>query len=166
MLAIPLAVYAIGRAALEMHWLPDSILINLFVSLIRLYIIYIIARNGTVLSTSPYAQIIPLLISVLLIGSLFKILHWPYANVLLMAGYFGFAILYTVRFILKPTHKLLDAVKWLWACALSVSVVFKLLHWAYGDILLGLQEVLFWTLVFTVYYEFVLSPKKSPTDPV
>jgi hypothetical protein len=161
LLAIPLGAYAIAIAAQEMHWLPDSSLLNLFIGLIRLYIIYVIGRNGTILKTAPYAQIIPLLFGIILIGTLFKTMHWFMANQLLMIGYFGLALLYTVRFILKRSLKLLDVLKFLWVCSLSLGIVFTLLHLPHREVVASVQEVAFWALIFSVYYELVLKPRKQ-----
>jgi hypothetical protein len=160
MLAIPLAAYAIGIAALEMGWLPDTTLINLFLGLIRLFIIYIIAKNGTTLKTRPYAQLFSLLASVVIVGVLFKILHWTGANSILLGGFFAFAALYTVRFILKPTHKLTDFLKWLWVLIEATAIAFKISHWKYGDELVSIEQVVFLALVFSVYYDVVLKKRK------
>ncbi|MGJ8548417.1 GldL-related protein [Winogradskyella wichelsiae] len=38
---------------------------------------------------------------VLIFGALFKIMHWPFANNLMLIGAVSLAILYTIRFIKK-----------------------------------------------------------------
>jgi len=50
-------------------------------------------------------------IIILIFGALFKIMHWPFANNLMLIGAVLLAILYTIRFISKPKKFLLDYVK-------------------------------------------------------
>ncbi len=50
-------------------------------------------------------------ISILLIGALFKIQHWPYDSVLLILGTAGILFFYSILFLLKKEKKRLDYVK-------------------------------------------------------
>jgi hypothetical protein len=158
LLAVLLIVYALGTAASEMQW-PHFTSFGLVLGLARIFIIYIIARNGTTLNARPFAQLISLLISIGIIGALFKILHWEGANTILLAAFFGIPALYTVRFILRPTHRLTDFLKWLWVLAEGAAIAFRTLHWKYGDEIAGAEEVILWAMIFSVYYDLMLSRK-------
>ena len=50
-------------------------------------------------------------IVILIFGALFKIMHWPYANNLMLLGGASIGILYTIRFVYKREKTILDYVK-------------------------------------------------------
>ena len=48
---------------------------------------------------------------ILLYGALFKVMHWPYANILMLIGGVSIGLLYTIRFLNKEDKSKLDYVK-------------------------------------------------------
>mgnify|MGYP003624168290 FL=1 len=50
-------------------------------------------------------------IIILIFGALFKIMHWPYSNILILIGSILVGLLYTFRFIFKRNKESLDYVK-------------------------------------------------------
>lgn len=144
-----------------MDVLPDTRSTALSVAIVQLAAVYFIIRSGTLLTTRPYAQIVSMLIALLLVGMLFKILHWEGANLLLMISLLSFPLLYTVRFILKSTHNLLDIAKFLWVLAAFASILFNISHWKYGDELAGIQHALFWAMALAFFYTLALKNKKQ-----
>jgi hypothetical protein len=48
---------------------------------------------------------------ILIIGALFKIMHWPYANRLMLIGGVSISILYLIRFLYKKPKNKIDFVK-------------------------------------------------------
>jgi len=50
-------------------------------------------------------------ISILIIGVLFKIMHWPYASLLLLSSFGSIMILYVIRFLYKSPKVFLDFIK-------------------------------------------------------
>ncbi len=54
---------------------------------------------------------IRLALIVLIIGALFKIMHWPNSKELMLIGALSVAVLYTIRFLNKAHKKTLDYIK-------------------------------------------------------
>lgn len=50
-------------------------------------------------------------IVILIFGALFKIMHWPYANIFMEIGGVSIGLLYTIRFLFKKEKSNLDYVK-------------------------------------------------------
>ena len=48
---------------------------------------------------------------ILIFGALFKIMHWPYANMLMLIGGVSIGLLYTIRFYFNTKKSKLDYVK-------------------------------------------------------
>jgi len=70
-------------------------------------------------------------ISVLIIGMLFKIQHWPYANVIIVSAFSSIAILYSFRFGAKKEKKLIDYVKLILVVFWCISGSLKTLHFPF-----------------------------------
>lgn len=90
---------------------------------------------------------------VLIFGALFKIMHWPFANNLMLIGAVSLAILYTIRFFNKKKKLLLDYVK----LALILIWVFNYLVRAFHIFYVSyLFEILF--LILFIYWFIVEGP--------
>ena len=77
-------------------------------------------------------------LSILIIGSLFKIMHWPFANLVTASMVVAFSLIlifYPLRFWKKRNKLLVDYVKLLGVCAWAIRGVFSILHLNYSDIL-------------------------------
>src|ERR1700693_5921749 len=93
---------------------PNNNIVNIGLSVLRLAGIILIIQNGSILKSKPFIQIIYFLICTTIIGSMFKIMHWPYGNLLFTAGLSGIILTYAIHFINKKVKKLLDVLKLLW----------------------------------------------------
>ncbi|MFN8286333.1 MAG: hypothetical protein U0V74_06250 [Chitinophagales bacterium] len=95
-------------------------------------------------------RVIPVAMVVAIMGALFKIMHWPGANILLLIGLLSVGLLAAIRLGLEGgiTSKLSGVA----ALLLAIGVLFKMLHWPYGQemviIALGLGFILL--VIFTV----------------
>jgi len=70
-------------------------------------------------------------ISVLIAGLLFKIQHWPGANIIIVSSFSAIGILYLVRFIYKPQKKPIDYIKVILVLSWSINGVVTVLHLPY-----------------------------------
>jgi|GEM_PF-5426498 len=108
---------------------PDNAMIILV--LIRLAVLYMIIRDGSILKSKVYSTFLSLSALLLLVGAVFKIMHWTLANPLLLAGCVIAGSFYTVRFALKPQKQVFDVIKWIWVlsyCILSPLIIFHYLR--------------------------------------
>ena len=76
----------------------------------------------------------PLILSVgiLFIGILFKVHHYPYANLIVVFGFSSIAILYLLRFLYKKPKKLIDFLKLLLVLFWTINGILSLLHFPYN----------------------------------
>jgi asparagine N-glycosylation enzyme membrane subunit Stt3 len=68
-------------------------------------------------------------LAIFLAGTLFKIMHWPGSNVLIVVAAGLVAILYTIRFASKKDKNATAIVKFTWVLVASFSYPAKILHW-------------------------------------
>ena len=73
---------------------------------------------------------IPLRLSliILILGALFKVIHWPYSQLLMGVGGVLIMVLYTIRFLYKKQKLRLDYVKLVLILLWIISYVFKAFH--------------------------------------
>ncbi|MCF8296312.1 MAG: hypothetical protein K9J13_02105 [Saprospiraceae bacterium] len=78
----------------------------------------------------------PLLISIgiLLIGILFKIQHYPYADWIVSIAFTSISVLYIFRFVNKKKKTLLNILKLVLVVSWSINGIFTLLHLPFGYI--------------------------------
>jgi hypothetical protein len=131
----------------------------------RLGGIILILQNGTLTKTRPFFQFILFLLGITILGGLFKILHWPYNNAILLSGLFGVPTVYAIRFFKKLNKKRLDILKFLWLTTLYIAAIFKIEHWPFGNELLTIEGILFVLLFmdFSIQY-FQLNEDKIKPD--
>jgi len=77
-----------------------------------------------------------------ILGSLFKIMHWPGASVLLFSGIVSASLLFLpLLFILKTREsnsrrdKLVLGIGIIFGILISLSTMFKIMHWPYANVL-------------------------------
>ncbi len=90
--------------------------------------IFMLLSNGTTLKTL-YWKLILVFIPIILLGTLFKIMHWHLADPLLLVGLFAIPSIYFIRFITKKERGHLDILKWLWVLTAFVFSALILMHW-------------------------------------
>ncbi len=157
LLAILFAMYTLGMAGAYLGIAPK--ISELFVSIgSRLGLllgIYVVAKHGT---TFESWAIWPLVgaIGITAIGALWKIMHWPFANQMLIAGLGSFCALYLAVFILKKGKGRLDFIKLLWVFVATIGSLMVIMHYLPREILY-LREAIFWIMIL----DFVMLDRKS-----
>lgn len=93
-------------------------------------------------------------LSILIIGSLFKIMHWPYANLIMVCAFSIIFIAYPLRFWKKSNKLLVDYIKLLGVCVWTIRGVFSILHLNYSDVLTLLTLLFFgaWVVLEALNY--------------
>jgi hypothetical protein len=91
---------------------------------------------------------------ILIIGIFFKIMHWPYAHILLLFAPILIFIGYFI-FFLKNTNKTwLDILKLCWIGIASVSIIWVLLKMPYPELIENISLFIIWPVYFGVaWYE-------------
>ena len=125
-----------------------------------LWVIFIV-HESKIMKTI-FGRLILILVSVIIIGFLFKLMHWLNANLILMIGYFGIMILYTIRFILKKQKHLLDILKLMWLEIGSLISLLILMHKIDRDYSF-ISSLLFFAVicVFTLDYNARINVKRQ-----
>lgn len=78
--------------------------------------------NSTVniesLSKGKFGRVVMLAIGIMILGVLFRLMHWPYASVLTLAGSIIILVFYPLRYFYKPKKEIVDHLKLLLMIAL------------------------------------------------
>ena len=106
-------------------------------------------------------QLIRLSFPILIISILFKIMHWPYNELLLTTGLGIIVLLYPVRFYLKKEKRLIDYVKLLVAFFMPLNIYLKLLHLPSHYILPIISSASFLLYLLLELYDNYLNRKSS-----
>ena len=95
----------------------------------------------------------------LLIGSLFKIMHWPGASILLLSGIVFFCFLFLpIVSILKVKEqkqrkdKLLIGIATLFGIVICLATLFKVMHWPFANILWSSSLGMLFFLFLPIYF--------------
>ena len=116
-----------------------------------------------------YSQKLPLriplriLISILIIGALFKIMHWPGANVIMVSAFGTIAIIYPFRFYKKAPKLLIDYVKLVLVLVWSIRGVFSTLHLPYAFIFNALVLFSFGLWIVLESIDYIQPENKEQT---
>lgn len=92
---------------------------------------YFIIKNGTFIY-SPEYRFVKLGIAIILVGTMFKIMHWPFATPILGLGCISFSIVYLYYLIQKNQTRWSDFIKLIFVLTVSIGRLFKMFHWPYS----------------------------------
>ncbi|MFY7665772.1 hypothetical protein [Flavobacterium sp.] len=84
--------------------------------------------NGTIFKTA-YFLVIIFWFCIAVIGVVFKFMHWPAANLLVLVSVLGILLTYTVRFFKKQEKQRLDVLKLLWVITFLLGALGVILKW-------------------------------------
>lgn len=84
---------------------------------------YITFQNRTLMIS------ILIFISILMMGEFGKRMHWPFASIEILIGYFGLFLTYSVRFVLKSKKRTFDFTKWILVSVITIVTPFVMMHW-------------------------------------
>jgi len=110
----------------ELSGIEDN-LINLGLGIAQISGFILLLKNGVFLGLKIF-RFAKIFIAVILIGVLFKLMHWPLSTILLSAGVAGLMIVYSISFFQKKTKLLLDYLKLLWVAVAYIGGLLKLMH--------------------------------------
>lgn len=82
----------------------------------------------TTIPPKKFSLLLRICISILLLGALFKIMHWPNANQLLVISITCILILYPIRFLFKQQKVFMDYVKLILVVTWCLNYLTKVLH--------------------------------------
>ena len=92
-------------------------------------------------------------------GSLFKIMHWPSAAVMIILGSFSFAFLFIPLIILKKfkeesfsKDQIIYSLGIILGTVLGLGFIFKIMHWPMATILMLSSIILFNFLYVPAYF--------------
>ena len=92
-------------------------------------------------------------------GSLFKIMHWPGAAVMIILGSFSFAFLFIPLIILKKfkeesfsKDKIIYSLGIILGTVLGLGFIFKIMHWPMATVLMLSSIILFNFLYVPAYF--------------
>ena len=131
--------------------LPD--VINIFEYIGKIGGIVLLLSKGTFIKNRTLGSWVSLCFAVIIVGALFKIMHWQSASVLLVVGLLGVPLFYAIHFYQKKTKTLLDILKLLWLTSISISKIIAFLHLPYRNQVSLLEIVLFLIMFAFFVYE-------------
>lgn len=95
----------------------------------------------------------------LIAGVLFKLQHWPGANALILLGFASLGLMFIpLWFVFRfressgAQQKGMQVLSLVTALLLVVPGVFKLLHWPYGNVLMGIGFGVFFLVFLPLYF--------------
>ncbi|WP_299897125.1 hypothetical protein [uncultured Aquimarina sp.] len=89
--------------------------------------LFLLLRNGTFIKTR-YSRISLGLVALILVGMIFKIMHWSFQNLFTVIGCLGIIFSYLMHFVQKPIKKRLDYLKLIWVIIRFVGFIFVMLR--------------------------------------
>ncbi|NHN24312.1 hypothetical protein FIA58_001380 [Flavobacterium jejuense] len=73
-------------------------------------------------------RLIRLSFPIIIIGILFKIMHWPYSRILMTIGFGLIVLLYPIRYYFKKNKRLIDHVKLVLVICLPIHYYVNVFH--------------------------------------
>jgi hypothetical protein len=101
--------------------------------------------NGTFIKTK-YFRILKGVIAIIIIGVVFKIMHWKYDRLIIIMGIMGIMITYLFSFLNKPIKKRLDFLKLAWVIVAYTNGILTYLH-IVGEEYQILSSALIWLAI-------------------
>jgi hypothetical protein len=98
--------------------------------------VYFLAKNGSFIRTKQFNLVGPA-IATIIVGVLFKIMHWPHATYALMLGA-GVLVFSYAWYVLQHQSLRTHALKLLFVAAFVGGRIMSVFHWPYGyELMLG-----------------------------
>ena len=110
-----------------------GIFLSLGLSIVNLLGLIMLVKNSSLTKTI-YFRYISFLIAIVIVGAMFKIMHWPGSAIILTIGLIGIPSVYLFRFIKKPIKRQLDIMKLVWVITAYITALGVTLHWLPRDL--------------------------------
>ncbi|MES2622288.1 MAG: hypothetical protein V4615_15665 [Bacteroidota bacterium] len=114
----------------------------------RLGGLILLFRQGTLTKSRSFFQLTVVLLGLTVLGAIMKIMHWPFANLILLIGLIGIPTIYSFHFFKKAKKHRLDILKFCWVTVCYVSAIFLIQHFPFRYELQTIEGVLF-LIMFT-----------------
>lgn len=95
----------------------------------RLSALYFLIKYGTLVTNKFYRTLIKFGVIVSVVGAMMKIMHWPFADELLIIGLISTPLVYSIFFLKKETKSGLDFLKLAWVNSAYFTSLFTIMHW-------------------------------------
>jgi hypothetical protein len=103
-------------------------------------------------------------IGFLIIGVMFKIMHWPGANIITIGSLISIGFFSAVGFAAKKPKVTLDYIRLMLAESFVINAIFTWLHWSYKAIP---WTFLFISFILWIWYDgFAFSQNKTPKEKI
>ena len=123
-----------GIIALMLSYVETGYLFLSFgLSIVNLLGFIMLVRNSSLTKTT-YFRFISIFIAIVIVGAMFKIMHWPGSAIMLTIGLMGIPSIYTFRFINKSVKRQLDIMKLIWVLTTYITALGVIMHWLPRDI--------------------------------
>ena len=103
----------------------------------------LLLKQGTLIKGKLFFQLILSFSGLAVIGVIVKIMHCPFANIILLTGMVFIPIIYFIHFLKKQPKCYLDILKFAWVTILYTSVIFLIQHFPFGHELQAIEGLLF-----------------------
>ena len=120
--------------------------------------IYYLYRTGS-FRYSRSKNLLYLLFSVYIIGTLFSIMHWSPGRALLAIPFIGLAVIYNIFFLSKPEKSPNSILKAVFINLYAANMIAALFHWYYAGLVTPVLSAL---LLQVTYIHFKLVEEKKP----
>ena len=120
-MVIGLMLWAFGQPS-------DDYLLSVSQSFFFLTGIYLLVKNGTFIRTRGFRWL-GISIALVLVGAMFKRMHWEGADLMLGSGLASVGVLYLIHFVKKPEKDIADAGKLAFLFTFLAGKYFRVMHW-------------------------------------
>lgn len=86
------------------------------------------------------------------IGGVMKIMHWPFANLILLTGLAAIPVIYGLYFFKKQHKQRLDVLKLIWIAIFCTTIILFVLHNPFRYVLQSLS----WFILMVMYIYFAI----------
>lgn len=120
----------------------------------------LLLKNGK-FAYSKFANLLNISAAIIIIGALFKIQHWPFADMLSIIGLFSIPIIYTLYFFTtKKEYTVIAFLKLVSVFTWILWRLFRVEHWPYADELQIASEI----ALLIILVAFILPNYKKLND--
>jgi hypothetical protein len=114
---------------------------------------FFLLKNGSFFQ-SRYFRLVWLAFALIILGFLFKVMHWPFSGPLLIIGMLIIPVIYLIHYYHKPEKEALDLLKLIWVLSFFILKLLLMFHWVRDDYnMVLINGILFFLIIVLVFYE-------------
>ena len=107
----------------------DYSLLEIGLGVLNLSGVVLLVSNGTFIKSRAF-RFSFIAVALLILGSLFKLMHWPYGDYIFIIGSLFFLVQYSIWFVKKPVCIFLDYLKISWLYVTTFSALIIIFQWS------------------------------------